>query len=418
MRLLLQELKKLFRPRYGAIAIALLILLCGFFTASNFYYRYQDAHQAQPQPNAPEAVTYDSYELLFTDMLLAEYGATIEKSELPRFQEQTERFLAQVQEAVQNDGQLQDAHMILNGDYQLIPDPNDETIAEDEIPASMRDPYIHACAFGIVQLPGTDYPLGFAHKMQSLLSGLQVASVQGEGDRVLYRVTSPLFIREMGNALMPVLFASLCSMLLLVPYGILENRSHTMPLLCATRTGRRLEGRRIADAFGCVLCFVAIGAALAVFQFAAWDLDAYYPTTVDDGILEANGFLLSAPTTAGSMGTAPVVYGGSTFLGLFVQLFLFAVISGIVCPMLAVFAAFYLRNIITAFTAAIPAVLLAIGLFFTYAVRPVGGSGFFASGKLHFSFQWEPWAVLAGLTLLLIAAAAAHLIHTKRCEIR
>ena len=364
------------------------------------------------------AVTYDSYELLFTDMLLAEYGATIEKSELPRFQEQMERFLAQVQEAVQNDGQLQDAHMILNGDYQLIPDPNDETIAEDEIPASMRDPYIHACAFGIVQLPGTDYPLGFAHKMQSLLSGLQVASVQGEGDRVLYRVTSPLFIREMGNALMPVLFASLCSILLLVPYGILENRSHTMPLLCATRTGRRLEGRRIAAAFGCVLCFVAIGAALAVSQFAAWDLDAYYPTTVDDGILEANGFLLSAPTTAGSMGTAPVVYGGSTFLGLFVQLFLFAVISGIVCPMLAVFAAFYLRNIITAFTAALPAVLLAIGLFFTYVVRPVGGSGFFASGKLHFSFQWEPWAVLAGLTLLLIAAAAAHLIHTKRCEIR
>lgn len=417
MRLLLQELKKLFRPRYGAIAIALLILLCGFFTASNFYYRYQDAHQVQPQPNAPEAVIYDSYDLLFTDMLLAEYGDTIELEEVSRFQAQTERFCDQARAAVQADTHIQEAHMVLNDSYQLLPDFDFYTdIGETGI--FIDDPYLWACTLGTIQLPGTDYPLGFAEKMLPLLAGLEAAAATASAeDSVLYHVTSPLFIREMGNALMPVLFASLCSILLLVPYGILENRSHTMPLLCATRTGRRLEGRRIAAAFGCVLCFVAIGAALAVSQFAAWDLNAYYPTTVDDGILEANGFLLSAPTTAGPMGTAPVVYGGSTFLGLFVQLFLFAVISGIVCPMLAVFAAFYLRNIITAFTAALPAVLLAIGLFFTYVVRPVGGSGFFASGKLHFSFQGEPWAVLAGLTLLLIAAAAAHLIHTKRCEI-
>lgn len=419
MRLFLQELKKLLRPQYVAAFLVLLSILCGYFIIPNFYYCYQDAHQKQPQLNTPEAVIYDSYELLFTDMLLEEYGETIEKSELPHFREQTERFLAQVREVVENDAHLQDAHMILNGDYQLIPDPNDDTIAEEEVPASMNDPYVHACVFGIVQLPGTDYPLGFAHEMQTLLAGLEDISAKEEGDPVLYRVTSPLFIREMGNTMLPVLFTSLCSILLLVPYGILENRRHTLPMLYATRTGRQITRKRLGIALVCVLCFVAAGAALAIFQFTAWDLDSYYPTTVDDGIYEATGFsLASRGHMEGSWTGEPVSYGGSTFLGLFFQLLLFSIVSGIICPMLAALISFQLRNRITASIVSLLPALMELGLFFLYVSRPVGGNGIFSSGRLHFLFPGEPWAVLAGMTLLLTTAVAAHLIHMRRCEIR
>lgn len=70
--------KKLLRPQYVAAFLVLLSILCGYFIIPNFYYCYQDAHQKQPQLNTPEAVIYDSYELLFTDMLLEEYGETIE----------------------------------------------------------------------------------------------------------------------------------------------------------------------------------------------------------------------------------------------------------------------------------------------------------------------------------------------------
>lgn len=421
MAVFVQELKKLFQPRYVAVALVIFVVSSGFYTVSGFYYTYQMTHQPRPQPNATEAVFYDSYDVLFTDMLLTEYGPAIEKSELPRFREQTERFFAQVREAVKSDTKLQDAHMKLNDDYQIVPDF--EFYRESGIEGTqvlMEDPYINTCFFGQIQLPGTDYPLGFAYQMHLLLTGLESASAATSGQEdALYHITSSRFIGEMGYALLPILFASLCSILVIVPYGILENRSRTLPLLCSTRTGRKLELKRLGAALICVLCFVAVGAVLAVVQFTSWDMDAYYATAADDGIYEANGFSLDFHGQIGGFSDeSPVVYSGSTFLGLFIQLFIFSVISGIICPMLALLIAFHLRNRVTAFTASLLPALLEFGIFFLDVFRPTGGRGIFSSGRLRFLFPGEPWVVLSALAVILILFVAVHLARSRRCEIK
>lgn len=421
MAVFAQELKKLFRPQYVAIALVVFIVSSGFYAVPGFHYNYPVTHQPQPQSNATEAVFYDSCDVLFTDMLLTEYGPAIEKSELPRFREQTERFFTQVREAVKNDTKLQDAHMRLNDDYQIIPDfdfyDGPDMEKEHEY---MDNPYISACLYGNIQLPGTDYPLGFAYKMHLLLTGLESASAATSGQEdVLYHVTSFEFIREMSYALLPILFASLCSILVIVPYGILENRSRTLPLLCSTRTGRKLERKRLGAALICVLCFVAVGAALAVVQFTSWDMDAYYATVADDGIYEANGLSLDFRGKIGGFSDeSPIAYGGSTFLGLFIQLFIFSVISGIICPLLALLIAFHLRNRVTAFTASLLPALLEFGIFSLDVFRPTGGSGIFSSGRLHFLFPGEPWVVLSALAVILILIAAVHFSRLRRCEIK
>lgn len=396
MSVFAQELKKLFRLRlsiaYCLAFTGLLIVL----TVSNYAsFIYPITHQPVPQPNVPESVTYalGSSELLFTDMLLKEYGTTIEKSDLPRFREQTEQFCNQLRKAVQRDSQLQDAHMVLDDNWHIQHAPEPETNKGDISHTSDYTSYVGSYISGDIQLIGTDYPVAFAGMMQELLQTLEEAA--NTESTVLYRVSIPSSLTsEIANLLMPVLYTALCGLALLIPYAILENRSHTPQVLCTSRIGRKIYYYRIG-ALGTGACTItAIGIVCSVILLNLMDIERYYP--------------LAASTNDEAFSA----YTGSTFLGLFIQLALFTGIACLISTLIAVLIASHLHNIVTAFACALLPFFLLCGCYLFYVVLPITGE------RDHFLFAGEPWAVLAGMTLLLTAAVAAHLIHMRRCEIR
>lgn len=396
MAVFAQELKKLFRLRlsiaYCLAFTGLLIVL----TVSNYAsFIYPITHQPAPQPNVPESITYarGSSELLFTDMLLKEYGTAIEKSDLPRFREQTEQFCNQLRKAVQMDSQLQDAHMVLDDNWRIQSSPEPETDKGDLSHTFDYTPYVWSCISGDIQLTGTDYPVAFAGMMQELLQTLEEAA--NTESTVLYRVSIPSSLTsEIANLLMPVLYTALCGLAILIPYAILENRSHTPQVLCTSRIGRKIEYYRLG-ALGAGACTItAIGIVCSVILLNLMDIERYYP--------------LAASTNDEAFSA----YTGSTFLGLFIQLALFTGIACLISTLIAVLIASRLHNIVTAFACALLPFFLLCGCYLFYVVLPIIGE------RDHFLFAGEPWAVLAGLALLLTAAVAAHLIHIRRCEIR
>lgn len=394
MAVYIQELKKLLRPCLLAVSLLLFAgLFCTLTLPNLIPFTYPSTHQPVPQPNALEAVYHSDCELAFTDLLLAEYGNTIESLELSRFRQQTERFCAQLRETVQADPQLQAAHMVLDEQCRIQSDPSYAPAKGDDSDAASYSPYVLDCISGRIQLPGTDYPIAFAGMMQELLQTLEAAA--SAGGTVLYHVSVPaLLTSEIANFLMPFPYAALCGLILIVPYASLENRSGTMQLFCATRIGRRIERCRMGALCTGALGLTATGALLTAVQFIALDLERYYPLPAE----------LWAETTA--------AYADTTFWGLFIRLALFAGISCLICTLLAALIASRLRNIITSFVCALLPIFFCFGLYVLYVVQPLTG------GRERLLFAGEPWAVLGISAILLLAAAGTHLIPTRTREIR
>ncbi len=423
------------RAQYLAIAGAFLLVFGYLLFFRDFGILYTRTHtESYPQEIPLDPETKYSMELLFQDALLEQYGSAIEAYELPDFRSRYEHLKEQIIRAAEEDEVLRRTGTRL--EVSTFPDERTGELREGlhfvtyqtpplEVEGATGSPqpfqsdadyeYCLRCIGGEMQFPGTDAPVYFLFAMQDMLPDLETAAQEAESDGdVLYTVMSSTLIRDLPTCLIPILLTAMAALFLIVPYGILENQRGTYPILYASRAGRRTERRRLAAMAACALGMVALGTALSAAMFASWGVERYYDVPIDGAMASVRQLDTALPTAATAHG-----YTGMTYLGLYLRLCVLLGAGGTILALLAGLIASRMRNIITASLAALPAALLMILFYDRYAAAaflPAYLNGLLSPWYI-FLFDGEPWAVLALLAVLLIAAVTTHLLCTRRREV-
>ena len=164
--MIFQELKKVFRPKYCLIALAILVVLCAGVPrqqAAAVKYARTDAY--------PERFfIYDGYsvDILFQDFLLQTYGKTVMSDAIPDLEQRREALLTQIQASADQDPVLQRCGTFFDRETAQFcgTNPDQSLSEEDQI-------YLFSCINGQLRLDGTDYPVGFLSAMDSVLEQLR-----------------------------------------------------------------------------------------------------------------------------------------------------------------------------------------------------------------------------------------------------
>lgn len=423
MRLFLQEFKKLFRPGYLAVAV-ICFLFWGFFTS----YRFFPAMSSQAHTDSyPEDIPMDAYysmELLFKDALLKEYGPTIEKSELPRLREQYEHLSSQIRRAAESDKILIKNESYLTDDFMLCTPAIPENGTSDRSQLSESEQEYHDRFLnGQLQFPGTDAPVYFVQQLYRLLPQLEKAAKNLSDSETVYTILSTTLVSNLIDCLYPIFLAGMCSLFLIVPYAILENQRGTVSLLYSSRYGRKTEHFRLWSIAACALMFLAVGIFFSAIMFGSWDVERYYSSSIDSVMME-----IKFNALYDNFGREPDVqllqqsaYSGMTFLQLYINLCAALVPAIISLVLITGTILSHIRNIVTAFTVAVPFAILGYAFFTRYVEKAINNTpGYIISGNSHwylFYCRNEVWNTVSVLVLIALVSVIIFLHQSKKREI-
>lgn len=425
MRLLLQELKKLFRPQYLVAAVVLIFLGC-FTSYIGFGSMRIQAHTDIYPQEIPMDSNY-SMELLFKDTLLKKYGPTIEKSELPLLRAQYERLGEQVRRAVESDEILSrcGGHLMENFELAMPLQTSEGEGAATPAWSDADQAYILRYINGQLQFPGTDAPVYFVQHLYHLLPELETDAQNISEEDTVYTVMSTTLLDNLVECLHPVLLSGLCSLFLIVPYGILENRRGTAPILYASRYGRRTDRFRLLAIAVCVLLFLAMGLLHSALIFDSWDVDCYYGATIDSAMMEIKNSTLyshfewSDVQLHGMRLIKQTAYSGITFLQLYIQLCSALVLAFLALALILSTVVSSMRNIFSASITALPVAVLGYLFFNRYVSSAIGfPSNFFMSSSspwFLFCCRGEVWITVIALLLIACTSVGIRLHTIRKC---
>ena len=251
MRIILWEWKKLFRPIPILLCLGVFILL-----SLDVPEKYLHGKQLLDTKNYPESFTiYDDYsiDILFHDFLLENYGTPIGLEHLENLTQLRNTLLDQVDVAAQKDEVLIRTNTLFKREglyfYSTSPGssaeyPENDISEEDQI-------YIWSCVNGQMKLAGTDYPVGFLPRLDTVIAALQT------GD--LYHVLSSDLVYPVMSYNIDLLQSFIFSTwVLVIFYGISEAKSRTELLAFSTKNGRKMYPQKVfATSAACFLIIVA-----------------------------------------------------------------------------------------------------------------------------------------------------------------
>lgn len=412
MRILLQELKKLFRPRLMVIALVLWLALSFVLSFRDYGTLYTMMHTENYPAHYTVYGSEYSVELQFTDMLLEEYGPSIEREELPRMQAQLDRMTQQILDAAAKDEVFQRYHITVNPDlsynepeYSAPPITDEADTASNVGPYQSEEDYYYVLAYrdGQLKFDSMDEPVYFAQALRDLIPLLTEKAAR-TGEDSLYYVMSNTLLYHLRELLFPVCAVAIAGLICLIPtYAILENKSRTPQLLCSTKTGRRILGYRFgAVAAGSLLC-AGVGVLTFAILLIPLDLEPYYHTPIRD-VLSPQ---LNPPGTFAR---------DITYLELLIFLCIFLALAGLIITLLTTLAVFYQRNIVTAMITVIPGIVLEFALALHYTSGVFSGT-LSETGSLKQIVQ-EPLILLGLLAFALLLSASISFCSARRKEIR
>lgn len=349
INLIANELKKIYKLRYVAVA-ASVFLLFGYF----FVFQGADSTIKKfDTENYPENITYEngvySVELKFKDMILAKYGNTIDTNELPLVKEELQRFEKQVKEAERNDEILKRAGF--NPDFGAF-ERNHELSDEDQ-------QYVWEYSNGTLRFEGTDYPVYFLDGFQEIVDYME--SMAERGENPVYHVLSDSFGYAIGNELSIIVIAAAASLFMIIPYMVNENKSKIALFEYSSKTGRKSYANKLIAVI--ITLFITIGtsAGMAAAYFRLWDISRYYDCKIDTMMITSHVYLRDLEY-ADLPGIYSKCYTGLTFLELYVLLLLGLSLCGILTVFLASIIAYRFDNIFAPFS--IGLLLLSLPIIF------------------------------------------------------
>ena len=267
MRLLFQEIKKIFRPGRCLIALAVLLILC-----RNLPLAQSRAMLVLHTENYPEHITIDdvySVHQLFQDHLLEDFGSIITPEAIPELESRILHLEAQLLEASSKDP------ILLRVGMRYDPERGDFTprlgSTTDE-----EESYLWSYINGQTQPEGMDAPIFFIYGYRNVLDILSTQSVYHPLGHDLLRLLP-------SNLNIPIYFTHGAGVLLLL-YGVGESRSGTEALAFSTKAGRRALSRKLLAAILAGFTVALSGTLLAFFLFSRWQLQRYYGSVIDTAL--------------------------------------------------------------------------------------------------------------------------------------
>ena len=276
MKVILLELKKLFRlPR---LLLVLALLGCFCFAVSE---SQRKALSLTDTASYPDLITSGDWlskrrspDLLFHDHLLERYGETVTAADLPRLAAEREQLLSQITAAAAQDP------IALRYGMEFHPETGTFTSSIDKAfvgELSQEDwDYIGSYEGGRTRLKGTDHPIVFLSQYQTVIDWIEAKGV--------YHVMSYDLIGMLEDNFLIVIVFSCGALLLTVPYGVLEAKSRTEGLSASTKTGRAHYRKKLAASTLAAGMIIGIGLLLALLAFSQWGVSRYYGCDVGDAM--------------------------------------------------------------------------------------------------------------------------------------
>ena len=399
MRILLLELKKLFRPVRLSLVLALLCCFC--FTVSE---SQRKALSLTDTASYPDMITSGDWlskrrspDLLFHDHLLERYGETVTAADLPGLASEREQLLSQITAAAAQDP------IVLRYGMEFHPETGTFTSSIDKAlvgELSQEDwDYIGSYEGGTTRLKGTDHPIVFLSQYQTVMDWIEAKGV--------YHVMSYDLIAMLEDNFLIVIVFSCGALLLTVPYGVLEAKSRTEGLSASTKTGRAHYGRKLAGAALASGIVIGLGVLLAFLAFSQWKVSRYYGCDIGDAMnicWDEDSYLhfCSYRRFFNTNSLYGVRFGA--FYGLRLLLLF---LLGLSVNLLAAILSLRIRNAVTAIACTLPLALFLPVYHLAYNA-PDGG-------LIH--TPGHPNALAAGLGLLTLLVAAWRIRQNDRKEI-
>lgn len=219
-------------------------------------------------------------DILFHDFLLEEYGTFVSTDRISEIRVRRADLLEQIDVAVLKDEVLTRTGTMFNrrsAEFYSVVTPgvdSSHTISEED------QIYVWSCINGQMQLDGTDYPIGFLAKFDSVIGTLE----SGKPYHVLSADVFPIMKKCVGI----IIGFVVASWLLVIPYGVSEARSGTQMLSFSTKQGRRSYASKVASMTVISLIVIVMGTFASVLMFSSVGADRYYASAVVSALQKMN----------------------------------------------------------------------------------------------------------------------------------
>lgn len=402
IKLILNELKKIFKFRNVIVAASVFLILSGLFLGVNGASISKFHTENYPDQIFAKSNRY-SVELKFKDTLLKKYGKTIDINELPLIKEELEKFEKQVREAKRNDDVLKRAGYNAEAGYF---EGNADLSQED-------NRHVLDVINGYYQYEGTDYPVYFLQGFQEIVDYMDTAGKYGKIQ--VYHVLSDTVVKEISQNFHLVIFAVIASLFIIVPFMVNENRSRTVIFEYSSKVGRKSYVNKIAAVIISQFITVGAGAFMTTALLFLWNVSRYYNCKIDALIFTLNTFPADIAHSE-LWNVSSKLYSGLTFLEFYILLLSGITLCGVMVLLLTAIISYHFDNIFAPFAIGI-LLLLLIALFYErYVVIGLNLPSFFGANRL-LTTKYEPFIFIAVLIVVTVAAAVIEITKKKKAEI-
>lgn len=346
--MLKHEMKKIFKLKTIIPALLIFLFLCCIFPGSvvDCYY---DSKKMDTQ-NYPEQIPLDlskySVEKKFNDMLLLKYGLSIDNNEIQSVKSELEMFANEIENAVKKDEILLRNNIVFGSDYSLY------SMDADASDISEKDrQYIYECVNGVRQLEGTKYPLYYAQGFASIITYVEQNNTE-------YKIMSNDVIQYVSNTLIVIVFSVVSSLIILVPYGIDENRSDIIIFEKTTYMRNKILAYKTLSIIMSSLLIILIGVIVSILILIFGNITEYFDCNIETILHLKSGLEFSEFTEK--------CYSDISVIKIYGLLTLLISIFGICTCVICTFIAFNINNIVLSVLLFIPAFTLLLITYLRY----------------------------------------------------
>ena len=376
MKVLSQEMKKVFRPGNCLIALAVLVALSVFVPGQ----QAKTVLRMHTNDYPEQFGIYDDYsvDVRFEDHLLEVYGGVITEADREDLKTRLETLEEQLIRAAKTDEILLRIGTFYEKGLGFV----GARSYEDEIDEGDQI-YEWGCINGQVKLEGMDHQIGFVDRYRQVLDVLTQ-------DGIYHVLGVEPFAAIYHNLRILVTFVY-AGMSLIIVYCNSEVRSRTERLAYTTKTGRSVYLKKVAASTfaGCLVTL--LGTAVAILLFSQWEIQRYYNAVIDSGL----SLVKTHITGNGSISREKLCYG-ITFFELYIMLIGMLWLGSLsIFPLVSVIC-LRARYAVSAIALVLPVFWLVEMFWLQYYTKGIGRSGAVLNNR------YEPFVLLLGAFVVSI----------------
>lgn len=295
MKILLWEIRKIFRPSVIAIVLILYVLAATLIgPLAYFEYSYNSYNG---EYNGDGIDGGKSAETVVKDMLMERYGISLEGEELYDFIEFHKEYSENLDKAVSENEYCKkfgitcadDLNMslygILGSDYYAI----DEDGRLSQVKEDEYSRFFEAAMYTEFEYDGNTYIPEIKQWLDSTVYHIESGFARS-GEDYVYYVFHTTILHALGMDIPILFFAAItCAMIAVIPFGVSEKRSGVSDIQYSSKTGKRIYLYKTAAVIISSAIFMAIGVAVALIFYKCLGVDRFDNTMLDSYYGEFDG---------------------------------------------------------------------------------------------------------------------------------